>query len=133
MTQSTIRVDGANMIEVKVVDDDHSVSWKVATKGSLEFIARAHIKDAEYLAISLEEMPYGVNAKNRATMATLDKPAVWALRNMLNDAFGHPVSDVLNNTPRFTECIFPEQSPGKLYYPAEQVNKMIAELKKVLD
>lgn len=87
MTQSTIRVDGANMVEVKVVDDDHAVSWKVTTKGRLEFVARAH-NVGEYLALSVEEMPYGVNARNRATMATLEKPAALSLRNMLIDTFG---------------------------------------------
>lgn len=97
MTQSTIRVDGANMVEVKVVDDDHKISWKQSGQGRCEFSAKAHT-NAEWLALFIEESPYGVNARNRATFATLDKPAALSLRNMLCDVFGEPPAKINDKT-----------------------------------
>jgi hypothetical protein len=94
MAQSVIRVESPNVIELNVVDDGHKISWKLDVKGRMEFKAQAQ-KGGDWLTFWTEEMPYGLNARNRATVVTFDKPAVWALRDMLNDICGDPLQTAI--------------------------------------
>lgn len=70
--------------QVRLVDRNHTPSWKAFGKGFAEFRAYGAIGKGQ-LSISLHE---GWEKSSRQTMMTLDRQQIEALRNLCNQALG---------------------------------------------